>query len=197
MRRLAGPRNALRRTCICQDADWLSCPYCVCARIDRPAGRLVNRPAGRSAGRPEGFKFTPVPAWASNPLEPFYGLAALILAAFWSALWMPSVAVAIAEGSIRFARDHVLGEMVRGLGLGVVEVDAPFEPECGAYGGHAGHGSHGHSADGEGRGPRPDFVPGQPHAKVVPASVRFGKRLAGVGGLEPTTLGFGDRCSTN
>ena len=64
------------------------------------------------------------------------------------------VAVAIAEGSIRFARDHVLGEMVRGLGLGVVEVDAPFEPECGAYGGHAGHGSHGHSADGEGRGPR-------------------------------------------
>ncbi len=23
------------------------------------------------------------------------------------------------------------------------------------------------------------------------------KKMAGVGGLEPTTLGFGDRCSTN
>lgn len=65
------------------------------------------------------------------------------------------VAVALAPGTIRFARDHVLGEMVRGLGLPVAEINAPFEPESGAYGAHGGHSHpHGHSADGEGRGPR-------------------------------------------
>lgn len=65
------------------------------------------------------------------------------------------VAVELQPGLVRFARDHVLGEMVRGLGLDVVETQAPFEPESGAYGGHGGHAHpHGHSADGEGRGPR-------------------------------------------
>jgi len=57
------------------------------------------------------------------------------------------VAVQVLSGSLRFARDHVLGEMVRGLGLPVAEIEAPFEPEAGAYGAHGGHG---HSADGEG-----------------------------------------------
>lgn len=61
------------------------------------------------------------------------------------------VAVELRPGRLRFAADHVLGDMVRGLGLQVDEVDAPFEPESGAYGAHGGHG---HSADGEGRGPR-------------------------------------------
>lgn len=68
------------------------------------------------------------------------------------------VAVELRKGCLRFGADHVLGEMVRGLGLPVAELIAPFEPESGAYGAH-GHGSHshaptGHSADGEGRGPR-------------------------------------------
>lgn len=59
------------------------------------------------------------------------------------------------SGFLRFGRDHVLGEMVRGLGLSITEIEAPFEPESGAYGGHGGHAHpHGHSADGEGRGPR-------------------------------------------
>jgi urease accessory protein len=58
-------------------------------------------------------------------------------------------------GKLRFVADHVLGEMVRGLGLKVSEVEAPFEPESGAYGSHGGHAHpHGHSSDGEGRGPR-------------------------------------------
>jgi urease accessory protein len=65
------------------------------------------------------------------------------------------VALAITPGRLRFAHDHVLGEMVRGLGLEVDHVHAPFEPESGAYGAHGGHAHpHGHSADGEGRGPR-------------------------------------------
>jgi len=61
------------------------------------------------------------------------------------------VAIELKPGRLRFASDHVLGEMVRGLGLKVAEIEAPFEPESGAYGAHGGHG---HSADGEGRGPR-------------------------------------------
>jgi urease accessory protein len=62
------------------------------------------------------------------------------------------VAVHLMPGKLRFVADHVLGEMVRGLGLKVSEVNAPFEPESGAYGSHP-H-PHGHSGDGEGRGPR-------------------------------------------
>ncbi|WP_310452436.1 urease accessory protein UreE [Sulfuritalea sp.] len=57
------------------------------------------------------------------------------------------VAVQVLAGHLRFARDHVLGEMLHGLGLPVSEVEAPFEPESGAYGAHGGHS---HSADGEG-----------------------------------------------
>ena len=65
------------------------------------------------------------------------------------------VAVHLLPGKLRFGADHVLGEMVRGLGLKVAEAEAPFEPESGAYGAHGGHAHpHGHSGDGEGRGPR-------------------------------------------
>jgi urease accessory protein len=58
------------------------------------------------------------------------------------------VAVHLLPGRLRFAADHVLGEMVRGLGLKLAEIEAPFEPESGAYGAH---GAHGSSADGEGK----------------------------------------------
>lgn len=61
------------------------------------------------------------------------------------------VAVQLAPGMLRFVKDHVLGEMVSGLGLDVAEALAAFEPESGAYGGHGGHG---HSADGAVRGAR-------------------------------------------
>jgi urease accessory protein len=57
-------------------------------------------------------------------------------------------------GRLRFQTDHVLAEMVRGLGCPVSETEAPFQPEAGAYGGshlhrdeaaeahHPGHGAH-------------------------------------------------------
>ena len=38
-------------------------------------------------------------------------------------------------GRLRFQTDHVLAEMVKGLGCTVAEVEAPFQPEAGAYGG--------------------------------------------------------------
>lgn len=63
------------------------------------------------------------------------------------------VALEVTTRWLRFARDHVLSDMVRGLGLEVEEVMAPFEPESGAYGKHVGH-AHGHSFDGIGRGSR-------------------------------------------
>ena len=62
------------------------------------------------------------------------------------------IAVQVLPGSLRFGRDHVLGEMLRGLGLPVTEIEAAFEPEAGAYGAHGGHG---HSADGDGELAKP------------------------------------------
>ena len=34
---------------------------------------------------------------------------------------------------LRIRRDHVIEEMVKGLGARVVEIEAPFDPEGGAY----------------------------------------------------------------
>jgi urease accessory protein len=58
--------------------------------------------------------------------------------------------------ALRIRRDHVIEAMVRGLGARVIEIEAPFDPEGGAYagGGHAhageadahGHVSHDHSS---------------------------------------------------
>lgn len=62
---------------------------------------------------------------------------------------------------LRIRRDHVIEDMVKGLGARVIVIEAPFDPEGGAYagGGHAAHGhdqhdhgdhkhgSHGHKHD--------------------------------------------------
>jgi urease accessory protein len=45
-------------------------------------------------------------------------------------------------GKLRFQTDHVLAEMVRGLGCTVSETEASFQPESGAYGSHGGHQHH-------------------------------------------------------
>lgn len=53
----------------------------------------------------------------------------------------------ITEEAIYFAHDHVLLEMVRGLGAIATPVERPFRPEKGAYEAaeaHGGHGHHGH-----------------------------------------------------
>ena len=65
------------------------------------------------------------------------------------------VALEIGDGWARYLHDHVLDQMVRGLGLAVQVHAAPFEPEPGAYGAHThGHGDgHGHGHEHEhGRG---------------------------------------------
>ncbi len=43
----------------------------------------------------------------------------------------------VGAGWLRYRHDHVLDEMVKGLGLAVQTEQAPFEPESGAY--HGGH----------------------------------------------------------
>ncbi|HWM43171.1 MAG TPA: urease accessory protein UreE [Burkholderiales bacterium] len=44
------------------------------------------------------------------------------------------VPLQVGQGFLRIAEDHVLEEMVRKLGARVSHVEAPFEPEAGAYG---------------------------------------------------------------
>ncbi|HVZ72329.1 MAG TPA: urease accessory protein UreE [Polyangia bacterium] len=52
------------------------------------------------------------------------------------------VPVQLGDGWLAYEHDHVLDDMVRGLGLTVEPRTAPFEPEGGAFQ-HGGH-SHGH-----------------------------------------------------
>ena len=53
------------------------------------------------------------------------------------------VPVQIGGGFVRIAEDHVLEELARKLGASVSHIEAPFEPEAGAYGGvHGGEHHH-------------------------------------------------------
>ncbi|NCA70548.1 MAG: urease accessory protein UreE [Sphingobacteriia bacterium] len=61
------------------------------------------------------------------------------------------VALQVGEGWLRYPHDHVLDEMILALGLSVSVVEAPFEPEPGAYPG-AHHEARG-TARGRGHGP--------------------------------------------
>jgi urease accessory protein len=46
------------------------------------------------------------------------------------------VPVQVGEGWLRLGFDHVLEQMLVGLGARVTVIEAPFEPEAGAYAGH-------------------------------------------------------------
>ena len=54
------------------------------------------------------------------------------------------VALQIEPGRVSYLHDHVLDDMARRLGAAVSFRHAPFNPEAGAYGGHAGAHSHSH-----------------------------------------------------
>src|ERR1700738_1514165 len=49
----------------------------------------------------------------------------------------------ITAKGLRIRRDHVIEAMVKGLGARVIEIEAPFAPEAGAYAG----GGHAHAPD--------------------------------------------------
>jgi urease accessory protein len=77
-------------------------------------------------------------------------------------------------GKLRFQTDHVLADMLRGLGCTVSETEAPFQPESGAYGANSGsHGGHHHHADDE----QPDLHnPGHGPHRSVPKIHQFKPR---------------------
>lgn len=51
----------------------------------------------------------------------------------------------IEKEQILYLHDHVLDEMLRGLGLEVDQICAPFAPEAGAYGGDSKNAGHHHA----------------------------------------------------
>jgi urease accessory protein len=56
--------------------------------------------------------------------------------------------VQIVGDRLRIRRDHVIEEMLRGLGARLSALEAPFDPEHGAYEQHHGHGpGHHHDHD--------------------------------------------------
>jgi urease accessory protein len=60
------------------------------------------------------------------------------------------VPVQVGDGFLRIAADHVLADMLRGLGATLTPMQAPFEPEAGAYGNYGAHGGghHHHEENG-------------------------------------------------
>ncbi len=82
---------------------------------------------------------------AAEAVSTIYTQDPLLLARACYHLGNRHVALQIGTGFARYQQDHVLDEMVAGLGLVVEHEHAPFEPEAGAYDG-AGHShSHAHS----------------------------------------------------
>ncbi|MEN8642636.1 urease accessory protein UreE [Pseudomonas sichuanensis] len=57
------------------------------------------------------------------------------------------VPLQIEPGLLRYQHDHVLDDMLRGLGLTVAAEQAPFEPEAGAYQSAPHSHSHSHAHD--------------------------------------------------
>lgn len=57
------------------------------------------------------------------------------------------VPLQIEPGALAYLHDHVLDDMLRGLGLEPRLVERPFEPESGAYGRAAAHDRHHHGHD--------------------------------------------------
>lgn len=102
---------------------------------------------------------------AKEPLMEVCTDDALLLARAAYHLGNRHVAVQVASSSLRLQPDHVLRQMLIGLGLPVADVEAPFEPEAGAYaaGGHGHAQAHRHE---HGQGPAHDHGHGHTHGPV-------------------------------
>jgi len=78
-----------------------------------------------------------VVVWAAaEPVSMAYCANPRLLARASYHLGNRHVRLQVGEGWLRYQRDHVLDDMLRGLGLTVVAQAAPFEPELGAYAAH-------------------------------------------------------------
>jgi urease accessory protein len=100
-------------------------------------GRLLR---GGEQVRLEDGRYVEIVAALEPLLEAISGDPLLIAKAAYH-LGNRHAAVQIMKDGLRFLADHVLADMVAGLGLTVTPLSAPFEPEGGAYGHHHAHGS--------------------------------------------------------
>jgi urease accessory protein len=100
-------------------------------------GRVLR---GGEQVRLEDGRFVDIVAVDEALLEAISGDPLLIARAAYH-LGNRHVAVQFVKDGLRFLADHVLADMVAGLGLTVSSLSAPFEPEGGAYGQHHAHGS--------------------------------------------------------
>lgn len=86
--------------------------------------------------------------------EPLLEISATDLAALIRISWHLGnrhLPTQLMGSALRIREDHVLEEMVRGLGGTVTHVVAPFDPEGGAYAGASGH-HHAQGHDGHAHG---------------------------------------------
>ena len=77
------------------------------------------------------------------------------------------ISAQVMPNALRIRGDHVIEDMLRGLGASVVEIEAPFDPEGGAYAG-GGHDTVDHHRHGDGpedlrRGHKHDHAHGHKH----------------------------------
>ena len=73
------------------------------------------------------------------------------------------VPVQLGKCGLLIQADHVLAEMLLGLGCAVSEVEAPFDPEGGAYGSHAHGEAHAGGHDSHDHGPARPGMTSDPH----------------------------------
>ena len=69
--------------------------------------------------------------------------------------------VEIVGDRLRIRQDHVLEDMLCGLGAELSSIEAPFDPESGAYG--QGHRHNHHHVDKEEARPKPHYVADHHH----------------------------------
>lgn len=81
---------------------------------------------------------------AEEPVSEVRCTDGLLLARACYHLGNRHVPLQIGASWLRYSQDHVLDAMLRGLGLEPTRVQVPFEPEPGAYGGHARGDGHAH-----------------------------------------------------
>jgi urease accessory protein len=95
------------------------------------------------------------------------------------------VPVQLGVGWLRIAADHVLEEMLKGLGASVSTIEAPFEPESGAYGAH-----HHHDSE-SGHGGKIHEFEAAPSSQLSPSPLGEGRGEGGDTVSLPVSLGEG------
>jgi urease accessory protein len=116
---------------------------------------------------------------SAEPVAEIFGDVHLLSRVAWH-LGNRHIPTEILHDRIRIGRDHVLEAMVAGLGARVVRVEAPFQPEPGAYAhtdgrtahhhdhGDPGHAAAGHAHDHGDHGPLPSHDHDHTHDHAQP-----------------------------